>query len=121
VTVELNRGVDPTAWAEKWKAQLAAIDPAAKLRLVRDVREEMDKNLVPVELMSYLGGAVSMLAATFIVFSSLAMGVSERQRTLAMLRAVGATKRQVGSLVVSRACCWPASGPAIGARSGGSG
>ena len=41
-------------------------------------------------MLSYLGGTVSMLAATFIVFSALAMGVSERQRTLAMMRAVGA-------------------------------
>ena len=53
-----------------------------------------------MELLSYLGGAVSMLAATFIVFSALSMGVTERQRTLAMLRAVGATRGQVGSLVV---------------------
>ena len=41
-------------------------------------------------MLSYLGGTVSMLAATFIVFSSLSMGVTERQRTLAMLRAIGA-------------------------------
>jgi putative ABC transport system permease protein len=41
-----------------------------------------------------------MLAATFIVFSALSMGVSERQRTLAMLRAVGAHKSQVAGLVV---------------------
>ena len=41
-----------------------------------------------------------MLSATFIVFSALSMGVSERQRTLAMLRAVGARRAQVAGLVV---------------------
>ena len=41
-----------------------------------------------------------MLAATFIIFSALSMGVAERQRSLAMLRAVGAFKHQIGALVV---------------------
>src|SRR5205814_8312021 len=45
-------------------------------------------------------GAVSMLAATFIVFSTLSMGVTERQRTLAMLRAIGAYRGQVARLVI---------------------
>ena len=53
-----------------------------------------------VHLLSYLGGAVSMLAATFIVFSALSMGVTERQRSLAMLRAVGAVKSQIAGLVI---------------------
>ena len=118
VVVELNRGVDPKAWDRKWRAQLAAIDPAAKLKLTRDVREELDKNLIAVELMSYLGGAVSMLAATFIVFSALAMGVTERQRTLAMLRAVGATKRQVASLVVFEGVMLAGIGALVGAPLG---
>jgi putative ABC transport system permease protein len=41
-----------------------------------------------------------MIAATFIVFSALAMGVTERQRTLAMLRAIGAYRSQVAGLVL---------------------
>src|SRR5439155_11661260 len=41
-----------------------------------------------------------MVSAMFIGFSSLSMGVSERQRTLAMLRAVGAFRSQLGILVV---------------------
>jgi putative ABC transport system permease protein len=53
-----------------------------------------------VHILSYLGGAVSMLTAMFIVFSALSMGVTERQRTLAMLRAVGATRLQVFGLVM---------------------
>ena len=60
----------------------------------------MDDNLPGLEVTSYLGGMTSMLAATFIVFSALSMGVSERQRTLAMLRAVGAYRWQVAELVV---------------------
>jgi putative ABC transport system permease protein len=52
-----------------------------------------------VRILSTLGSAVSMLAATFIMFSALSMGVMERQRTLAMLRAVGASRLQMGAIV----------------------
>jgi putative ABC transport system permease protein len=51
-------------------------------------------------MLSYMGGTVSMLAATFIVFSALSMGIAERQRTLGMLRAIGALRGQLGRLVV---------------------
>ena len=91
VTVELKKGTDPRRRADELHPPSSPqIDPAAKLRLTRDTRAEVDKNLGSIRLLSYLGGTVSMLAATFIVFSALSMGVSERQRTLAMLRAVGA-------------------------------
>jgi putative ABC transport system permease protein len=40
------------------------------------------------------------MAATFIVFSALSMGVTERQRTLAMLRAIGAYRMQIAGLVI---------------------
>jgi len=73
----------------RWTPKLAAADPLLRLRMARDNRKEMKKNLQGVEILSYFGGAVSMLAATFIVFSALSMGVAERQRTLAMLRAIG--------------------------------
>src|SRR6476469_5997285 len=63
---------------------------------------------------SHLGGTVSMLAATFIVFSALSMGVSERQRTLAMLRAVGASRGQIGRLVLAEGLLWSLVGVVIG-------
>jgi ABC-type antimicrobial peptide transport system permease subunit len=86
--------------------------------LTRDLRDSLTKQLTQVELLSYLGGAVSMAAATFIVFSALSMGVSERQRGLATLRAIGATRRQVGALVVSEGLLLCGSGALIGAPLG---
>ena len=118
ISIELDRDANPRAFEQQWKEKLATLDPAAKIRLVRDVREEMNRNMVAVELMSYLGGAVSMLAAMFIVFSALSMGVSERQRTLAMLRAVGATRGQVARLVVFEGLILAGTGAFVGAPLG---
>ena len=61
-----------------------------------------------------MGGTVSMLAATFIVFSALSMGVAERQRTLAMLRAIGMHKAQVGRLVVAEGMMLALAGVMVG-------
>ncbi|HZN64246.1 MAG TPA: FtsX-like permease family protein [Tepidisphaeraceae bacterium] len=114
VWVDLHRGADPDAWAKRWEPRVEKADPNLKMRLARDSRREMDKQLEGIHLLSYLGGTVSMLAATFIVFSALSMGVAERQRTLAMLRAVGAFRSQVGWLVVWEGVILAAVGALIG-------
>jgi putative ABC transport system permease protein len=98
--VDLNRNVSQQAFAKEWGEKLKVIDPLLTLHLGRDVNKIVDTNLQGVHLMSYLGGSVSMLAATFIIFSALSMGVTERSRTLAMMRAIGAVRGQVAQLVV---------------------
>jgi putative ABC transport system permease protein len=114
IWVDLRRGVDPAAFSKRWEPQIARVDPNLKMRLARDTRREMDRNLEGVHLLSYLGGTVSMLAATFIVFSALSMGVAERQRTLAMLRAVGAYRAQIGWLVVGEGILLAVFGALVG-------
>ena len=100
ILIVFRAGADEKAFERRWKAKLHALDPSLSLRLVSETHQKLDENLQVVHLLSYLGGAVSMLAATFIVFSALSMGVTERQRSLAMLRAVGAVKSQIAGLVI---------------------
>jgi putative ABC transport system permease protein len=129
IAIDFRRGVDPDAFAQRWndrldqlnqqQAQTAnhSLEPL-KLRIVSQDRGAMDANLQSIHILSYIGGAVSMLAATFIIFSSLAMGVSERQRTLAMLRAIGATRGQLAGMVVIEGLLITALGVLIGAPLG---
>ncbi|MCC7351819.1 MAG: ABC transporter permease [Phycisphaerales bacterium] len=101
ILITLKSGRDLNQWAARWREKLEQIDPSLSLRLSRENREQMESNVEVLHILSYLGGAVSILAAGFIVLSTLTMGVAERQRTLAMLRAIGAFKWQIGLLVVS--------------------
>ena len=112
--IDLNPKVSLDAFAARWRAKLAAIDPDLTLRLGRDIRARVDQNLQGVHLMAYLGGTVAMLAATFIIFSALSMGVTERSRTLAMLRAIGAARGQVAGVVVTEGLLLAAAGTVIG-------
>jgi putative ABC transport system permease protein len=114
IMVQLKPGSDDEAFASRWEPRLKAIDPELKLRLARETRKEMDKNLAGVHLMSYQGGAVSMVAAIFVVLSALLMGVMERQRTLAMLRAIGAYRLQIAWLVLIEAAYLGAAGAVVG-------
>ena len=106
ISVNLRDKTDFDAFQKRWTARLGQIDPSLRFRARRQSSGELEKNLRGVQIASYLGGTISMLTATFIVFSALSMGVSERQRTLAMLRAIGAVRSQVFQLVILEAAAW---------------
>lgn len=114
VMIDLKPQVDAAAFAERWKNRLREIDPALRIRLAGDSSRQFDQNVEGMRLLSYLGGSVSMLAATFIIFSSLSMGVTERSRTLAMLRAVGAVKFQLVKIVATEGLLLAAAGVIVG-------
>jgi putative ABC transport system permease protein len=114
VMLDLTDDANTEAFVARWKTRLHAIDPNLKLRSANESHNEMEKNLQGLHILSYLGGCVSMLAATFIVFSALSMGVAERQRTLAMLRAIGAYRGQLGKLVVIEGLLLAAIGIIVG-------
>ncbi|EAQ81597.1 ABC transporter permease [Blastopirellula marina] len=52
---------------------------------------------------AYFVTALSILASAFIIFTTLSMGVNERARQLAVLRAVGLRRTQVATLVLTEA------------------
>lgn len=114
ILVDLAPGVNAMAFEARWEKRLGGIDPGVSVKLTSTYREDLDKNLLGVHILSYAGGGVSMLTATFIVFSALSMGVTERQRTLAMLRAVGAFKSQIAKLVILEGLIIAGIGVAIG-------
>jgi putative ABC transport system permease protein len=114
IRVVLRPGTDVDAFAARWRRWLQQVDPYVVLSTTRESRKKVLEQLQGVEFLSYMGGAVSMVAATFIVFSTLAMGVAERQRTLAMLRAIGGTKSQVARLVLYEGIILGVAGVAFG-------
>ena len=99
ISVNLLGTADHSAFKDKWNQKLASDFPKARLHMRRDNATAIESKLRSVRILSYLGGLVAMLTATFITFTALSMGVTERQRTLGMLRAIGSTRSQVFRLV----------------------
>jgi putative ABC transport system permease protein len=114
ILIDLRTGADEDTFSKRWEPKLAAINPQLKMRLSRETRKEMEKNLQGVHFMSFVAGAISMISAAFIVFSTLSMGVTERQRSLAMLRAIGAYRSQLARMVVGEGFLLGTAGAAIG-------
>lgn len=101
IRIQFAPDINAEAWFSEWNDRLSGIDPLLKLKSTRQTREQIDANFRSLRLLGALGGAVAMLSATFIIFSTLSMGVTERQRTLAMLRAIGMTRGQVIRFVLT--------------------
>lgn len=111
---EFEVDVDAEKYFAELRPQLAAIDPRIEVESKRQTRERLDQNLRSMRLMSMWMSTVAVLAAGFIIFSTLSMGVAERRRQLAMLRAVGALRSQVAALVVIEALALGIVGVAVG-------
>lgn len=101
INVVLKRGVDASAHRQlladrlaKLGAPVSVVDlQAARERLARSSSASGSRTL------AYSATGMALMAALFIIFTTLSMGVSERARELAVLRAVGLTRGQVAALV----------------------
>jgi putative ABC transport system permease protein len=118
ISIELKNHSDADKFVADWRPKISQVDPNLRIRSAGESRKLLETNLSAVHLLSYFGGLISMVTATFIVFSTLSMGVTERQRTLAMLRAVGMFKGQVAGLVVLEGLIIAALGAVLGVALG---
>ncbi|HWB53598.1 MAG TPA: FtsX-like permease family protein [Tepidisphaeraceae bacterium] len=114
ISIDLQTGQNVDPFVADWEKRLKKIDPDAHIETAQQVQKNLDKNLAGLKMLSMMGGAVSMGAAAFILFSALSMGVLERQRILAMMRAIGLHKRQVGILVLIEGLMLAVAGIIIG-------
>ncbi len=71
---------------------LAVQPPATHTRLAEETLAASEQGLL-------LASEFSLLLATFIILNTFLMNVGERRRTLAILRAIGATRSQIGKLL----------------------
>lgn len=102
IGVSLRPGVDLTKFRYRWSPGLASLSIPAQFQEAHDIEEALDESASAdnVRMQARMATLVSMLAALFIIFSTLNMGVGERVRQLAILRAVALTRSQVGIIVV---------------------
>ena len=97
----------PGVSAEVLRDRLAKVVPDLKVQTgdqVRaDAKEQLGNALKFVNYFLLAFGAIALLVGTFIIYNTFSMIVAQRLRELALLRAVGAGRRQVGLSVVSEA------------------
>lgn len=102
IGVSVRDGADLTKFRYAWSPKLAALATPSQFQEAHDIEEALDERASAdnVHMQAQMATFVSTLAALFIIFSTLNMGVGERVRQLAILRAVALTRSQVGVIVV---------------------
>lgn len=112
----------PGVSADDLRDQLAAGLPNYKVQNADEVREDMKKEVS--EALTFINyfllafGAIALIVGTFIIYNTFSMIVAQRLRELALLRAIGASRQQVGRSVVGEAVVIGLIGSAIGLAAG---
>lgn len=84
-----------------WQAKLAAYNPPMQLVDYFAVRKglESTRSVYGQQSQAWAATGMASLAAIAIIFSTLSMGVTERIREFAMLRAIALTRTQIASII----------------------
>ncbi|MEV6429507.1 FtsX-like permease family protein [Nocardia sp. NPDC051463] len=83
-----------------------------------DLKKEISNALNFINYFLLAFGAIALIVGTFIIYNTFSMIVAQRLRELALLRAVGASRQQVGRSVVAEAFVIGVIGSAIGLAGG---
>ncbi|MEM9585960.1 MAG: FtsX-like permease family protein [Planctomycetota bacterium] len=103
VAVELHDDVDVHRFRYRLSPQLHAMPKPAQFMTDLDLEEEMSEaaKASSLALQASVVGVIAVLLAFLVILSTLSMGVSERTRQFAILRAVVLSKRQLAVLIAS--------------------
>lgn len=83
-----------------------------------DMKKEVSNALNFINYFLLAFGAIALIVGTFIIYNTFSMIVAQRLRELALLRAVGASRQQIGRSVVAEAFVIGLIGSAIGLACG---
>ncbi|MCC7086087.1 MAG: ABC transporter permease [Pirellulales bacterium] len=99
--IALRDGFDIAVFRKAWDVRLASVTPPLRAIDFNSVREGLEQSGSVGQKLSqaYSATALAALAAVFIIFSTLSMGVSERGREFAMLRAIALTRGQIAAII----------------------
>lgn len=106
-------------------SEIAATNPAfEKIQAITGEKERENQVTEISKALSFLNyflvafGAIALLVGTFIIYNTFSMIVAQRLRELALLRAIGASRRQITRSVVAEAAVVGVVGSALGVAAG---
>jgi putative ABC transport system permease protein len=101
VALIVKPGEDVTRFRFSWQARFDRANPPVQFQNAQELEEELDASQTARNMLmqAYSATGISLLAALFITFTTLSMGVSERARQFAILRAVALTRLQIAGII----------------------
>lgn len=112
----------PGVSQEQVRDELAAAFPDLRVSTGAEVKEKLSSQLSTIlDFVNYFFvafGLIALLVGTFIIYNTFSMLVAQRLRELALLRAIGASRRQLTRSVLAEAALTGLVGSAIGVAAG---
>lgn len=111
IDIVLNHGANPDQVREQLADRLGSqvrVGPPAER--TKDMQKLLDSML----FLLTMGGAISLFAGAFIIYTNVSMGVAERKRDLSIARALGMRRGEAVRLVLLEAGVLGALGSALG-------
>ncbi|MEM6690422.1 MAG: ABC transporter permease [Planctomycetota bacterium] len=120
VALVLGESTDIHEFRYRLMPQLYALDNPAQFMTDLDMEEEMSEaaKAGSLTLQAYVVGIIAVMLAFLVIFSTLSMGVSERVRQFALLRAIILTKRELALLIAGEGLVLVGLGLMIGIPAG---
>jgi len=104
VWIETSPDADPTAVAQAIEPLVGAgFEVQTGSQLADETQDQLDVGLGFVNIFLLVFAGISLLVATLLILNTFQILVAQRARELALLRAVGATRRQVRNSVLAEA------------------
>lgn len=118
VEIAADTGIAPEALRDEVAAAVPGFDVQTGDQVRAEAQENLDTALKFVNYFLLAFGAIALLVGTFIIYNTFSMIVAQRLRELALLRAIGASRRQVSRSVLLEAAVVGLIGSVIGLASG---
>lgn len=101
VGVAMKPDADITRFRFGWSPKLSDYEPPVQFQEAHEIEERLDESATAdnVRLQSYAATGIAMLVAILVIFCTVNMGVTERVRQFAILRAVALTRWQICQLI----------------------
>ena len=117
VDLDLAAGTDPETVIDSLQATL--LSEPYTISSPRDLAASMEASTGDFAATTALIAAIALFAGAFLIFNTLSMTVVERMRELGLLRAAGATRRELTTYILLQASVIGVIGSALGMVAGG--
>ncbi|OGV54566.1 MAG: hypothetical protein A2X49_11150 [Lentisphaerae bacterium GWF2_52_8] len=100
--IELKKGFKAEDFEKIWAPRMASNAPQLFLAGTQELKDGLEDGMMVrnIKNQAYTATGLSLLAAFFIIFTTLSMGINERIRQFAILRAVGFTRLQLSGVIL---------------------
>src|SRR5262245_36054633 len=115
INVSADPGVSSTELAQRLgKTMPDGVEAVTGATVVKESTDAVNKDLKFVKILFMIFAGIALFVGSFIIWNTFTMTITQRSREIALLRAIGATRRQVNRSLIIEALLLGVGASAVG-------